>query len=150
MSRPRSITFLCIILFGLSFFNLVGAVSTYQRLEFLRQLPLSVAPEYLLVRNAVWAAVFTVLADGLWHMRPRARLATLIGFALYLAHGWLERVLLAQADYVRLASPWAGWVDLISLALIAVILWRVRRRYPNPSSGPPSSTPPSNSHSEPQ
>jgi hypothetical protein len=124
MRRPRSLTILCIILFGLSLFNLLGAVSVAQRWEFLRQQPLAVSPLYLAVGDAFWAVVLAALTLGLWRRLDWARGATLPAFLGYLAHGWLNRLVFARADFVATTYGWVAAVDVASALLVALSVWR--------------------------
>jgi len=123
--RPRSITFVCIILLGLFAFNVLGAFNTFQRLEFLSTLPLAAPPLYLLARDAFWAAVFFIVSLSLWNLRGWARWATILAVAVYVAHGWAERLLLAQAEYVSVTR---GWVLCVDVTLLAVVAWALLRR----------------------
>lgn len=122
--RPRSITFVCIILFSLFVFNLVGTISTYERLEFLRTIPLAVPPIYFLVRDAFWAAVFFLLSLSLWCLFRWARWMSFVALAVYLAHGWLERLVLARAEYVTVTQGWSLGVDVVLLLFVAWALFR--------------------------
>jgi hypothetical protein len=122
MRRPRRITFLCIILLGLSIYNLVGALSVYARWDFLSQLPLTAPPGYLLLRDGLWALTLGAIAVALWRLAPWARRAALIAFTLYLAHGWLERLMFAQAEIARVTQPWALAFDIFCLVALVVLL----------------------------
>lgn len=122
MRRPRRITFLCIILLGLSAYNLLGATSVYARWDFLSQLPLTAPPAYLLLRDGFWALLLAALAAALWQAWPWARRAALIVMPTYLAHGWFDRLVLAQADFVREAWPWTLALDVFSLVLLITLL----------------------------
>lgn len=124
MTRPRALTFVCIILLSLFVFNLVGAINVYERLEFLQALPLATPPVYLLVRDAFWAAVFLILSFSLWRLFRWARWASLGAVAVYLAHGWLERLVLARAEYVAVTQGWQLGVDLVLLLFVAWALFR--------------------------
>ena len=124
MRRPRLVIFVCIILLGLSLFNLSGVIGIVQRWEFLRRQPLTVSPLYLAVGDAVWALAFAALAIGLWRRWRRARVMTLIVYLLYLAHGWLNRLVFAQADFVAETYGWVAGVDVVS----ALLLWAILRR----------------------
>ncbi len=122
MRRPCRITFLCIILLGLSAYNLFGAINVYVRWDFLNQLPLTVPPLYLLLRDGFWALALAVLAAGLWWARPWARRAAFFAIPLYLGHGWFDRLVLTQADYARETWPWSLALDVLSLALLTALL----------------------------
>jgi hypothetical protein len=124
MRRPRSLTFLCIILLGQSLFNLLGAVEAYQRWAFLSQQPLSVSPIYLGISDAVWAATFAVLTGGLWRRAGWARRTVLVAYPLYLAHGWLNRLFFAQANFVPTTYFWVAGVEAGMLVMIWLILMR--------------------------
>jgi len=128
VTRPKSLTILCIILLGLSLFNGLGAYSAYQEFGFLRDLPLSVSPLYLLLRRAFWALVLGVLAIGLWKRQAWGRIGALIAISAYLAQGWLERLWLARADYTQAASLCFSVADLAGLALFWLVLFRPKVR----------------------
>jgi hypothetical protein len=122
MRRPRRITFLCIILLGLSIYNLVGALSVYARWDFLSQLPLTAPPGYLLLRDGLWALILGAIAVALWRLAPWARRAVLIAVTLFLAHGWFDRLALARADFARETWPWTLAFDVFCLVMLAVLL----------------------------
>ncbi|MGQ0601121.1 MAG: hypothetical protein ACT4QE_05420 [Anaerolineales bacterium] len=124
MRRPRSLTFVCIILLGLSLFNLLGAASVYQRWDFLSRQSLAISPLYFAIGDGMWTAAFGALTFGLWRRAGWARTATLFAYGLYLAHGWLNRLLFAQADFVAVTYGWTACVDVVSYLGIATILWR--------------------------
>ena len=128
MTRPKSLTILCIILAGLALFNGLGAYSAYQQFSFLRGLPLSVPPLYLLLGKAFWAVVFGGLTLGLWKRRAWGRIGALIAISAYLAQGWLERLWLARADYTQAASLCFSVADLAGLALFWLVLFRPKVR----------------------
>jgi hypothetical protein len=131
MRRPRSVTWLCIILLGLTAFSALGVVSVSQRFDFLNQQPLSVSPWYLLISDAVWATVFGALTPGLWRMRAWARVGAPVALTLYLAQSWLERLFLSRSDYLQATIPCALVFHIIALALAWGLLWRpgARRRF---------------------
>jgi len=131
MRRPRRIKLLCIILLGLSAYNLLGATSVCARWDFLSQLPLAAPPLYLLLRDGFWALALVVLTAALWWARPWARRAAFLVILLYLGHGWFDRLVLARADYAREAWPWALALDVFSLALLAALL-AARPAWPRP------------------
>lgn len=112
------------MLFSLFVFNLVGVINTYERLEFLRALPLATPPVYFLVRDAFWAAVFLVVSVSLWRLIRWARWASLAAVALYLAHGWFERLVLARAEYITVTQGWSLGVDVVLLLFLAWALFR--------------------------
>jgi hypothetical protein len=115
---------------GLSLFNGLGTYRTYEQFNFLRELPLSVSPLYLLLRSAFWFVAFAGLAVGLWKRQAWAWIGTLFLITVYLAQGWLERLWLARADYVSVSGLFAAAVDLMVLALFWISLLRPKvRRY---------------------
>lgn len=119
--RPRARVFLSIILAGLSAFNLLGAVDAHRQARLLEALPLSVAPGYVWVSAAVWAAVWAALAVGVWRRAQFARRAVLPVVAVYLAHGWLNRLALGRSDYLQVTAPCAAAADLALLVLVGVL-----------------------------
>ncbi|MGH2521257.1 MAG: hypothetical protein ACRDH2_02035 [Anaerolineales bacterium] len=128
MPRPTSVTLLALALFGLTAFNLLGAVSGVQRYGFLSRLPLGLLPAYLIGSSAVWAVVFGVLAAGLWGLRGWGRVGTLITFTLYVAQGWFDRLVLSRSDFAHTTIPYALLLSLIELALVWGILLRRKVR----------------------
>ncbi len=131
MPRPLSVTFLALAVFCLAGFNLLGAVSGFQRYAFLRGLPLSVPPVYLIVSDSVWALVFAGLGVGLWRLKHWGRVGTLVAFSLYVAQSWFDRLMLSRSDFARVTIPWALGMSAISLALVWGILLRraVKRNF---------------------
>ncbi len=129
MPRPFSVTLLALAVFCLAGFNLLGAVSGFQRYAFLRSLPLGVPPAYLIVSDGVWAAVFVVMGIGLWRLKHWGRVGTLAAFNLYVAQGWLDRLIFNPSDFARVTIPWALGTSVISLALVwGILLRRAARR----------------------
>ncbi len=123
MRRPHLLTLLALALFALAAFNLLGVVNGVQRYTVLRDLPLAVSPLYLLLSRAVWAVVFGLVGWGVWRRRGWARPGTLAALALYLAHGWFDRLVLAQSDAARITVPYHLALHLIVLAVVAGVLW---------------------------
>jgi hypothetical protein len=123
MHRPRRIAFLCIILLGLSAYNVLGATSVYVRWDFLSQLPLTAPPAYLLLRNGFWALALATLAAVLWWSWPSARGAALFVVLAYLGHGWFDRLVLARADFARETWPAALACDILCLVLLGALLF---------------------------
>jgi hypothetical protein len=129
MPRPTSVTILALALLCLSLFNLLGAVSSAQRYDFLRDLSLSVPLGYHLVSRAVWSAAFGALAAGLWRLRAWGRVGTLAAFTLYTAQVWFDRLMFARSDYARISQPF--WILLAAIVLALVwgtLLWPSVRR----------------------
>ncbi|MCS6910038.1 MAG: hypothetical protein NZM11_05645 [Anaerolineales bacterium] len=122
MRRPRRVTFLCIILLGLSACNLLGATSVYARWDFLSRLPLSAPPAYLLLRHGFWALVLAALAGALWRSWLLARRAAFLILPAYFAHGWCDQLVLARADFARETWPWALASDAFFLAVLGLLL----------------------------
>ena len=124
MPRPTSVTLLALAVFCLSAFRLLGVASGIQRYASLSRLPFSLPPAYLIVSHTVWAAAFAILAVGLWRLREWGRVGTLLASMLYLAQGWIERLLLSRSDYARETIPYALGLNVIGLALVWGILLR--------------------------
>lgn len=122
--RPRSRLFLSIILAGLSLFNLLGALDVRRQMPFLATLSLAAAPDYLWLRDAVWAAALMALAAGLWLRPAPARRAALPALLLYLMHHWFDRLALGRSEYLQLTWPCAAAADLALLALTGALLRR--------------------------
>ena len=112
----------------LSAYNLLGAISSWQRYTVLRALPLSLPPAYLIAAGAVWALAFGALAVGLWRLRRWAQWGTLAALGAYLGLGWVERLVFARSDYAAVSAPFFLAVQAGGLALAAFILYRRRAR----------------------
>jgi hypothetical protein len=95
------------------------------------RLPLTLPPAYLIATSALWAVIFGGLAVGLWRLREWARRGTLVALALYLALGWVERLVFGRSDYSRVTMPFYAAAHLLSLTLVWTVLLarRVRRRF---------------------
>jgi hypothetical protein len=115
----------------LAAYNLLGAVASAQRYTVLNELPLSLPAAYLIAAAGVWAVAFGALAMGLWRLREWARRGTLAAAGLYVALGWVERLVLARSDYARESAPFFLALHALGLLLVAVILLRpeVRQRF---------------------
>lgn len=124
MPRPKSILLLAVVLLGFAAFNLLGLVGGLQQSAFLSRLPLSVPPLYLIVSEAVWAAVFTSLAIGLGLLKSWARIGVLIAMPLYFAQGWFNRLVLSRSDYAQTPLGWALLWSVVWIGLVWGLLWR--------------------------
>lgn len=122
--RPPAAVFLCIILLGQSLFNLLGAWAAYERLGFLGQRPLALAPAYFVARDAVWAVGLAVLAAAVWRQQAWARRWAALALLLYACHGWVDRWGWAAADYARAATGWLVACDLVWVGVAAGLAWR--------------------------
>ncbi len=131
MSRPLAIV--GIILLGLAAFNLLGAARAVDRWDDWSSLPLAVPPAYLLLRGLFWAVMFVVLPTALWRQWPWARWVAWIGLAVYLAQGWLDRLVLMPTADVRVASLWRLGLDAGLMLIVGLCLRRSTRpaRPPN-------------------
>ena len=112
----------------LSAYNLLGAVSSWQRYTVLAALPLSLPPAYLIVTGAVWTVVLGALAVGLWRLRQWARWGTLAALPLYVAQGWVQRLVFARSDFAAESAPFYAGLHAAGLLLAAIILLRRRAR----------------------
>jgi hypothetical protein len=125
MPRPASITFLVLLVLGLAAYNALGAYAAIQGYTVLRELPLSLPPAYLVGRGAVWALVFAVLSAGLWRLKHWGRLGTPSALSIYLALGWVERLVFAGSDYARSSALF--FLALHGVCLAVVWAWLLRR-----------------------
>jgi hypothetical protein len=131
MPRPRSVTFVALVVFTLAVFNLVSAISVVQAYTVLVGLDLALPPWLLAAASVVWTIIFAALAVGLWRLKQWARLGTMAAVTLYLAQIWAERLLFGRSDYARVSTPFYAVMHLLFLALVCGILWRgkVRRAF---------------------
>jgi uncharacterized membrane protein (DUF2068 family) len=88
--------------FCIAAFNALGLVSGVRRYTVLSSLPLSLPPVVPIASSAIWAAIFVMLAFGLWRLKHWSRWGTLAAVTLYLAQFWIERLAFGQSDYARM------------------------------------------------
>jgi hypothetical protein len=112
----------------LAAYNLLGAVTSWQRYTVLRELPLDLPAAYLLAAGAVWAGVWGALAAGLWRLRAWAWRGTLAAAVLYSALSWGERLAFARTDYARSSAPFFLALHAVWLLLVALTLLRTKAR----------------------
>jgi hypothetical protein len=128
MPRPLSVTLLALAVLCIAVYNAAGAMAAIQGYTVLDTLPLRLPPAYFVARNALWMAVFAALALGLWRLWRWARRATPVAFGLYLALGWVERLVFAQSDYARASVPCFLLLEGVALALVWLVLGRRQTR----------------------
>jgi hypothetical protein len=119
MPRPRSVTLLALLVLSMAALNLLGLISGVRRYTLLSRLPLSLPPALPIVSSGLWAAVFGLVALGLWRLKHWARWGTLAAVTLYIAQFWIERLLFGQSDYIR-TTIWF-YVGLHVVVLILVL-----------------------------
>ena len=124
MSRPTSVTLLAVGVFCLAVFNLLGLMSGIQRYAFVSQLPVNVSPAYLIISHALWSLIFGGVGFGLWRLKQWGRLGALAALSLYAAQGWFDRLVLSRADYLRVTTPFALFISLLSLGVVWAVLLR--------------------------
>ena len=131
MPRPRSVTFVALLVFSMAVFNLVSVISVVQAYTVLAGLELALPPWVLAAASGFWTVVFGALAVGLWRLKQWARLGTMAAVAVYLAQIWAERLFFGRSDYARVSTPFYAVMHLVLLALVWGILWRgkVRRAF---------------------
>jgi hypothetical protein len=132
MLRSFSLNLLALAALGLGAFNLLGLYTSLRNYSFLNQLPLAVPLAYLLACRAIWAVIWGVLAFGVGRRVAWARTAMLAGSALYLAHGWVNRLVWGRSDYLATIQPWAAAVGVLGVALA----WGIVLSYPHWGEGP--------------
>jgi hypothetical protein len=131
MPRPRTVTFLAILVLCIAAFNALGVISGIRRYTVLSRLPLSLPPVVPIASSAVWAVVFALLAFGLWRLKRWARRGTLAAVTLYLAQFWIERLAFGQTDYIQTTIWYYVGLD----AVILLVVWggllrsKVRRAF---------------------
>ena len=133
MPRPRSVTFLALLVLFIAAFNMIGLASGVRRYTVLSRLPLSLPPAVSIGGSAIWAAVFGLLVFGLWRLKPWARWGTLAAVTVYLAQFWIERLVFGQSDYIRVTTWFYVGLDAVILLLVCGNLLRpkVRRAFIN-------------------
>jgi hypothetical protein len=131
MPRPRSVTFVALLVLSLGVFNLISAVSVVQAYTVLVGLNLALPPWLLAAAGAIWAVVFIALTAGLWRLKQWARRGTLAAVSLYLAQIWAVRLFFGRSDYVQVSNPFYGAMHLLLLVIVWGLLWRssVRRAF---------------------
>jgi hypothetical protein len=131
MPRPRGVTFVAAWVFSLAALNILGALSGLRRYVLLSELPLALPPGWLIATSATWGLLFGLLGLGLLGLKTWARHGVLLGYTLYLAAGWVERLAFGASDYLRVAAPFTVGLHVLSLALMWGIMLRrkVRRAF---------------------
>ena len=128
MPRPRSVTFVALLVFSMAVFNLVSVIGVVQAYTVLAGLDLSLPPWLLAAASGFWTILFGVITVGLWRLKQWARLGTLAAVTVYLAQIWAERLFFGRSDYARVSTPFYSVMYLLLLALVWGILWRGRVR----------------------
>jgi len=128
MPRPTSVTILALAVLCIAAYHALGAVAAIQGYTVLQQLPLALPPAYLLGRGVVWALAFAALAAGLWWTKHWARLGTPTALSVYVAAGWVERLIFAQSDYAQVSAPCFALLQAMALAVVWGLLLRRRTR----------------------
>ena len=128
MPRPRSVTFLAVLVLSLAVFNLVSAINIVQAYTVLAGLELAVPPWLLAGASGLWALVFGILAVGVWRLKEWARLGAPVALTVYLAQIWAERLFFGRSDYARVSTPFYAGLHLLLLLLVWGILWRAKAR----------------------
>ncbi len=131
MPRPRSVTFLALLVLSIAAFNALGLASGVRRYTVLSRLPLSLPPAVSIGSSAFWAVVFGPLAFGLWRLKPWARWGALAAVPLYLAQFWIERLVFGQSDYIRATTWFYVGLDVVILILVwgSLLRPKVRRAF---------------------
>lgn len=117
---------LSLVAFSFAGYNALGAWGVWEQWRFLRSLPLSLPPSYLLARGAVWAVVFFVLAFGVARRAAWGRLGLCVAMPLYFVHGWVERLAFGRSEYSQTPLLWAALWTAFWLALTWGAAWRAR------------------------
>ena len=118
MPRPRTVTLLAWWVLCIAAFNALGVISGIRRYTVLSQLPLTLPPAVPIVSSAIWTAVFSLLALGLWRLKRWARWGTLAAMTLYLAQFWIERLVFGQTDYIRMTIWYYVGLDAVILLFV--------------------------------
>jgi hypothetical protein len=124
MSRPRSVTLLALLVLFIGAFNALGLGAGVQRYTVLASLPLRVPAVVPIVSAAVWAAIFGLLAVGLWRLKRWAHWGTLAAVTLYLAQTWIQQLVFGQSDYLRATTWFYAGLDGMLLVFVWVSLLR--------------------------
>jgi hypothetical protein len=90
----------------------------------LPDLPYTVAPIYLLIRNALWGAWSILAAFGAFFGRSWAPRLILWGGSAFVIWYWVDRLFLAQSDYSRANWPISAIITVLAIASVAWILSR--------------------------
>ena len=121
--RPLSLTITAVGIFLLAMWNLWRAWIVAQQRTMLQQLGATLDPDVRLALAVVWAAVFLLLALGLWRRRLTVRLVLPFAVLFYGALHLLLLFLYTPAPAARqewpvqvlvtfAATGWTGWVCL--------------------------------------
>jgi hypothetical protein len=128
MPRPTSVTLLALLVLCIGVYHALGAAAAIQGYTVLQEMPLALPPAYLLGRGVVWALAFAALAVGLWRQRHWGRLGAPVALTLYVAAGWVERLVFAQSDYAQVSAPCFALLQGLALAAVWGLLLRRQTR----------------------
>jgi hypothetical protein len=128
--RPFLVTTLVVLVLLFTIVTWFGFFEALQQRQYLRQLPLTVSPLYLILRGAFWGLVGIALIWGLWFGHRWAWFACQIVVVAYALFYWLDRFFLATSD--ALAARWpfqAGMTVGIVIFCFGVLWLPASRRY---------------------
>lgn len=117
--RPFAVTCLFALVLTLSGLQAIKLWAVISSWDALTNLPLSVSPLYLGASAFVWLIVGAVLAYGLWQAKAWAPRAILWATIVYVAMGWLDRLLMQAKGPQQ--SNWLFAVGLSVILMASVI-----------------------------
>jgi hypothetical protein len=131
MPRPRAVTLLALSVWLSAAFNALAVYQGIRRYTTLAALPLSLPPAYLIGSSLVWCLALAALGLGLWRLKTWARRGLLVLGPLYLAQGWLDRLVFGRSDYAASSAPAFLVLHLAAVAVVWAVLLHpaIRQRF---------------------
>ncbi len=129
--RPASVTWLALAVFVLAMANLFGAASGITRRALFATLDLALPLWAIVATAGAWGIAWLALGWGLWRLRPAARPATMLAFALYALMEFCQQALFAQGGYERGRLPFVAAMSVLAAGVAIFVLTRpgVRRAF---------------------
>ena len=118
--RPPHVTWLSLGVITVAIVALSGLVAWFS----LPDLPYSVPPIYLLIRNGLWGAWGVLGAWGAFFGKAWAPRLILWGGSVIVIWYWVDRLFLAQSDYSRANWPMSAIVTVLVIASAGWVLSR--------------------------
>ena len=118
--RPAHVTWLSLGVITVATVALSGALAWFS----LPDLPYTVPPIYLLIRNGFWGAWGLISAFGAFFGRSWAPRLILWGGLALVSWYWVDRIFLAQSGYSRANWPISAIVTVLAVASVGWVLSR--------------------------
>lgn len=122
--RPRSVTWLLVLVLSFTGGNLLRLLAALEAREFLGRLPLSVSPFTIALSALFWAVTGCGVAWGLWQGAAWSLPVTRLASLAYAAYVWIDRLVLGANSLRSSNQPFALAATFI---LLGFVLWVLAR-----------------------